>query len=1165
MNLSLILNIAITGLIILIFGLCFLRGIIAGFKSSTTLGLINLVLVIVVFACTKSLTTQLINYDFSSLNITLNGTQLTTLQDFILSMLESQPAIQDLITDSTGVSNLIIQIPYLVIAPFLFTALFWASKLIIWIVSLVIGLFELIIRAFTKKKPTPQIGPNGLPIKQQKPSKKRLIGGLVGLASGIIITIATFTPMFGLGSIINQLNCIKETSDGSYVIVDTNSVYADEEITYTGKSLLDNLTNQDITSMINDYNSNVGLNIAKYTGLEFISTQAYNSLASFEMNGVKVKLVDEINNVINIYIDYDQIMKYLSKAELTQSEMDELLVRIDKTVEHVFDDGIINILGDELLPKIIDKMLTENNAISLPETITNDQLKNLIVTEILKELKNHPFSGVENFVNQTINTLQILNDEEILTPLYNSYVGTKEENKLSTVQLFNLLKNSSSEFSSNLSTQLIDNLPVINNILPDLLDEGLCKIFDRIGKTYISKKDPTTTKLTDELKTEAKEDLKNLVADAIDLIKSLNVTEKIDDATQKTTISYDISKNSIKTVGSILDKIKNCSLLTPLEYQNLTIYAEDKLNEKLNSVSSTIDFDVITDNISDVQDWSLEFNKLYNIYDNARNIVDKVRNYDNLAFDSISKINTFIKYLDNLTANDNENVSLKSIGIIIDELQTTTIFNKTDFKQFIQSIEVELNNKLSLPNIDISSCINNLSEIEIWENELEKISNSFKEIDKIANKINAYGSLSLNTTENINNFIKYFNNETTNDYMDISFVNLANLLDYLETTTIFGGNTITIYNSLLDSVAQDVTNFDNTINSIKITAESVTWSNEIPALITMLKNVLPATSIEFNSISDVNNIMTIVEAFDTLENDANSVYFSANSKNILNAALTDITDMNLSETANLAIVEMKTMLTNRQSNELLKDCVIKGILSYAKTHELKSENFTDPNINSMITKINDNITKALNKDVGFESINYSNELNYLIEFVNLTDKLQNISSLDDTTIADLSNALDDLNSSLILGGTKVYIVDYIIETAKSAINDSKYNTAFTNLQNKLKNNINSLSISQLLTDLDTVEDKANTLKSLEINKDISSDLIANPLNAIKNCSTIGYEFANDLFVIVLNELNTEIQNDSYIPSANKTNVNNYVSTLTLNSESNYKNIIDDIKALATNI
>ena len=105
MNLSLILNIAITGLIILIFGLCFLRGIIAGFKSSTTLGLINLVLVIVVFACTKSLTTQLINYDFSSLNITLNGTQLTTLQDFILSMLESQPAIQDLITDSTGVSN----------------------------------------------------------------------------------------------------------------------------------------------------------------------------------------------------------------------------------------------------------------------------------------------------------------------------------------------------------------------------------------------------------------------------------------------------------------------------------------------------------------------------------------------------------------------------------------------------------------------------------------------------------------------------------------------------------------------------------------------------------------------------------------------------------------------------------------------------------------------------------------------------------------------------------------------------------------------------------------------------------------------------------------------------------------------------------------------------
>ena len=556
---------------------------------------------------------------------------------------------------------------------------------------------------------------------------------------------------------------------------------------------------------------------------------------------------------------------------------------------------------------------------------------------------------------------------------------------------------------------------------------------------------------------------------------------------------------------------------------------------------------------------------MYNIYDNARNIVDKVRNYDNLAFDSISKINNFIKYLDNLTANDNENVSLKSIGIIIDELQTTTIFNKTDFKQFIQSIEVELNNKLSLPNIDISSCINNLSEIEIWENELEKISNSFKEIDKIANKINAYGSLSLNTTESINNFIKYFNNETTNDYMDISFVNLANLLDYLETTTIFGGNTITIYNSLLDSVAQDVTNFDNTINSIKITAESVTWSNEIPALITMLKNVLPATSIEFNSISDVNNIMTIVEAFDTLENDANSVYFSANSKNILNAALTDITDMNLSETANLAIVEMKTMLTNRQSNELLKDCVIKGILSYAKTHELKSENFTDPNINSMITKINDNITKALNKDVGFESINYSNELNYLIEFVNLTEKLQNISSLDDTTIADLSNALDDLNSSLILGGTKVYIVDYIIETAKSAINDSKYNTAFTNLQNKLKSNINSLSISQLLTDLDTVEDKANTLKSLEINKDISSDLIANPLNAIKNCSTIGYEFSNDIFVIVLNELNTEIQNDSYIPSTNKANVNNYVSNLTLNSESNYKNIIDDIKALATNI
>lgn len=682
MDINLI-SLIITGVVALIILLSSLIGIIKGFKKSLASGIFNLVLVTILLIFTKLITNLIINADISWLNIVVDGEKLTSLNQFIINMLQQEPSIANMLQSSPETVDLIISLPSLIASPIVFTVLFWGIKLIAFIFEIIGGIFALIFLPFRKKK-KPQFDENGKPIRVPKKSKRRLLGGLLGLASGLVILFATFMPIFGIAGVFNDLNKIKIDNSGNLVV--SGSIYASEENVQpeTNKTLFTELLGNEAKQYLDLYNNCIGINVARFTGVEALGSVAFNSLASTKLNGTKIKLVDEVKSVVKIYQDYLTVNDLLKLETLDKEQMDTLISKVENLINDAFNVKIVTALGSYLLPEIVDGILNDPEFfIKLPEEIDKDMATKMIVEGALNVIKDYPFDNVRVVLLDLTSTSTLLNDNNILTPLYNS---SKTGNKLEFDDVITMLKNSNEDFADKLSEK-ITNLNLIKDLSPTLIDSAFTGIFNALELDYE----------TNNITVEKAHNVLNII-----LTNLINGVKTID-----TTKDYYVTQNTFGYVGNILNITKDTSVLTETQYNSLITKAQTEIKK----IEAPIELDKISTNLAEVSNWSSEMDKF------------------SLAFGDFETL-----YIDINEMNDFDitEINLTNAGKLFDKLEDTTIFNGAVKDVYNFALDMA---KSSLANFDNVFSILEIEDNNVnWEKELTAIEPLIVEIVNFSDK-----------------------------------------------------------------------------------------------------------------------------------------------------------------------------------------------------------------------------------------------------------------------------------------------------------------------------------------------------------------------------------------------------------------------------------------------
>ncbi len=687
-----------------------LYGLIVGFKKSLASGIYNLVLVIVLVLVTSSLTTLVLQYDITNLNLQANGSVCATLGDYIVAQIEANPEIANAITNHPEIKDVILTLPSLLASPFIFLALFWTIKIVVFIISLPINLIIFCVNkskqnnkvknqkmleqkinpALDKLNPetSAQIKSQFEQSRKQKPKKHRLAGMACGLVIGLIAVFATLIPFFGFGSAIIKLDEIKV--DGTTGTVSIMLYADDESANQNSQSLLESLFGKETSQMITSaYKNNVAVNVTRCIGMEAIGKGAFNQLTKTKINGQEVKLLSDLETVMNVYADCYDIYNTLNKQTLTKEEMTDVLNKADKTVNTIFEVKFLNAVGNTVLPIFVDSILNDPDfPVKLPDEITKDEVKNLIVSQALVTISNYDFSFVKNVLQDLINILKTVNDNNILTPVYNNI---NAETKLTEVDYINLIKASNADFASKIASQ-ITTITFVKDMSPTLIDGGLEAMFNALNKNY------TTNNITKE---KASQTFSTIIENGINAIKTINPTSDL----------Y-VSKETFPFAGTILDILKDPEILTTTQYNDFIEAVEGKLLDASNQ--SIINLNGVIENISEVESWKTELSKIADAFDDLETLYPSIK----------SEI-------------DIETINLSLAGRIFDKLELTTLFGseirpifndvldkaKTSLTGYETAIEI-----LKIKDSDIP-VTGSLAKVE-WENELTALSPLIKEIFK---------------------------------------------------------------------------------------------------------------------------------------------------------------------------------------------------------------------------------------------------------------------------------------------------------------------------------------------------------------------------------------------------------------------------------------------------
>ena len=459
------------GLVLLILNILFAVFLVLGFIFGFVKGLKKSALRIGFFfvaVIVAGIITPYISKLILGIQITYEG-QLTSIENIILSVINSSEQVAELMQASPTIATLIENFPIMLVNLVTFVLLTYLVNLVAWVIYLVVASV-----CFPKEK----VQKDEIVVKTKSKKRKwRWFGGLVGAVQGLALAFLTFLPLSGIVGLYNDLSTATQT-----VQADTQE---SSNLSLSAQLINENIP-EEFKEYISAYNDSA---IAKVSGVFGIDDAIFNQVASVTIDGTKISLRDEVVNIANVYDNVGFLMDIdFSSWEVVKTlNYDNLL----RAVDYIFNSNLLTTALPELVDFGIDKIIEmpeiQSNAdyLSLVETIRdelrsdegiNENLKNELVS-VINTAKiaadNKIFDQIptdanvsEDDINDILDILS-MNDKAVLTQIIDNIFNSKILNKAA---LFGL--NYAVDF---LEEQLIfltdDQTIVINNI--DIKDENL--------------------------------------------------------------------------------------------------------------------------------------------------------------------------------------------------------------------------------------------------------------------------------------------------------------------------------------------------------------------------------------------------------------------------------------------------------------------------------------------------------------------------------------------------------------------------------------------------------------------------------------------------------------------------------------------------------------------
>ena len=518
----------------LIFGMFW--GMVRGFKKSLFRGIWLVVIAMIMFFLTPTISSALFNINLDFLGLVINGEKVHTIYETAYNLLTSQEQIADVIENNPEIIPLIEELIVLFLNTIMFPILFWITKIVTWpiwaIISVIIFKRKKIMVAGKKKV--------------MKTKKYRFLGAMVGAFAGVIVMTITMMPVNGTIKLIQEVDAIE--------------YHASEN----GEGIITSMLGAENMQYIDAYNNTVIAKAMKYTGITGISNGMYNFLSTKKINDQKVVLSDEVKLYVTLYNDIEVISK-TDFENLDKTSMSIFLNSSENLLRNIFSSKVLKIVGDDLIVYAIDTLEKNGTIDKYIDKISIEQLKQLAL-ESVDEIKLSNVSTLQQDLLNTVFIAKSLNDNDILIPTLNKQLEPKDYLTLFTDNVIDELAN------------YMFNMPSVKKVYPIAMNKALSYVGNLLGFEYVEKE------FNDENMT--KTEFANILKGGLGVVRTLDFDSK-----------YKVTKQSLEAVGSFLDIAKELYVLEDGVFDNIVTKLFDKgesylnnlqLNEELKSLISLV-------------------------------------------------------------------------------------------------------------------------------------------------------------------------------------------------------------------------------------------------------------------------------------------------------------------------------------------------------------------------------------------------------------------------------------------------------------------------------------------------------------------------------------------------------------------------------------------------
>ena len=518
----------------LIFGMFW--GMVRGFKKSLFRGVWLVLLAMIMFFLTPTISSALFNINLDFLGIIINGEKVHTIYETAYNILTTQEQIADVITNNPSILPLIEELIVLFLNTIMFPILFWVAKIVTW------PIWAIISAIIFKKKKVMVAGKK----KVIKTKKYRFVGMMVGAVAGVMVMTITLMPVNGTIKLIQEVDAIEYYASAN------------------GEGIITSMLGSENMKYIDAYNNTIVAKAMKYSGITGISNGMYNFLSTKKIDDQKVVLSDEVKLYVTLYNDIEVISK-TDFENLDKTSMSIFLNSSENLLRNIFSSKVLKIVGDDLIVYAID-MLESNGTISkYLDQIKIEEIRELAV-ESVEEIKTSNVSSLQQDLLNTVFIAKSLNDNDILIPTLEKQLQPKDYLPLLTDNVIDELAN------------YMFNMPSVKKIYPIAMNKALSYVGDLLGFEYTEKN------FNDDNMT--KTEFADIIKGGLGIVRTLDFESK-----------YKVTKQSLEAVGSFLDIAKELYVLEDGVFDNIVTKLFDKgeaylnnleLNDELKSLVSLV-------------------------------------------------------------------------------------------------------------------------------------------------------------------------------------------------------------------------------------------------------------------------------------------------------------------------------------------------------------------------------------------------------------------------------------------------------------------------------------------------------------------------------------------------------------------------------------------------